>query len=235
MVTMRLAAVATALAFALCVSAQSTRYPVLNITVGQPLPTIPLFQGNTIHLDMLPAHIVVRKQDVSCALFVPNIPVSWFVIPQGPGDNTSADPDMPYVEYTGRTYNERIIAGAVRVQQGQSSSVTALQGTDREPLIRLGLRSLNNDQCYHQPLPSFYQWHAGETLFVRVCNNLTDFVETVDGADQNFGQATQPLTVNISSAIEAAIYNHRLDAEPCAHPLHDICVQAVYVQVSNFS
>lgn len=28
---------------------------------------------------------------------------------------------MPYVEYTGRTYNERIIAGAVRVRQGQQA------------------------------------------------------------------------------------------------------------------
>ena len=59
MVDMRLAALVSALTFALCATAQTTKYPTLNITVGQPLPTIPLFEGNTINLDMLPAHIMV--------------------------------------------------------------------------------------------------------------------------------------------------------------------------------
>ena len=40
-----------------------------------------------------------------------------FVV-QGPGDNTSDD--MPYIQYYGRTYNQELIAGLVRVQQGNS-------------------------------------------------------------------------------------------------------------------
>jgi hypothetical protein len=35
---------------------------------------------------------------------------------QGPGDNTSADD--PYIMYTGRTYNEALVAGMIRVEQG---------------------------------------------------------------------------------------------------------------------
>ncbi len=35
---------------------------------------------------------------------------------QGPGDNTSADD--PYIMYTGRTYNEALIAGMIRIEQG---------------------------------------------------------------------------------------------------------------------
>ena len=62
MANFRLAAVVSALIFALCVTAQTTKYVTLNITVGEPLPVIPLFEGNTINLDMLPAHIVVRAR-----------------------------------------------------------------------------------------------------------------------------------------------------------------------------
>lgn len=62
MAILRLAAVVSALAFAVCVTAQTTKYVTLNITVGEPLPVIPLFEGNTINLDMLPAHIVVRRR-----------------------------------------------------------------------------------------------------------------------------------------------------------------------------
>lgn len=35
---------------------------------------------------------------------------------QGPGDNTSVDD--PYIMYTGRTYNEALVAGIIRVEQG---------------------------------------------------------------------------------------------------------------------
>ena len=35
---------------------------------------------------------------------------------QGPGDNTTADD--PYIMYTGRTYNEALVAGMIRIEQG---------------------------------------------------------------------------------------------------------------------
>ena len=38
---------------------------------------------------------------------------------QGPGDNTSAED--PYIVYTGRTYNQELIAGVIRVMQGANS------------------------------------------------------------------------------------------------------------------
>lgn len=35
---------------------------------------------------------------------------------QGPGDNTSMDD--PFVTFTGRLYNKRLVAGLLRVKQG---------------------------------------------------------------------------------------------------------------------
>ncbi|KAA6422589.1 MAG: hypothetical protein FRX49_07450 [Trebouxia sp. A1-2] len=74
-----------------------TAYPVLNITKGAALPTLQTLQPDAsgwITLSMLPATI------------------------QGPGDNTSADD--PYIMYTGRTYNEALVAGMIRIEQGET-------------------------------------------------------------------------------------------------------------------
>ncbi|DBA78463.1 hypothetical protein WJX79_001206 [Trebouxia sp. C0005] len=76
--------------------AQTTTFPVLDITKGALLPTLQQLQpvNDWITLNMLPATI------------------------QGPGDNTSADD--PHIMYTGRTYNEALIAGVIRLQQGDT-------------------------------------------------------------------------------------------------------------------
>ena len=97
-----------------------TTYPVLNITKGAPLPTLQTLQPDAsgwITLSMLPATIQVfasaegHTYVCSSHLRLPSM--------QGPGDNTSADD--PYIMYTGRTYNEALIAGMIRIEQGALS------------------------------------------------------------------------------------------------------------------
>ena len=101
------------------VAAQVPTYPVLNITKGQPLPTLNQLQPDAsgwITLNMEPATIQVRT--CSCVLLIncTGFPVYTDGFLQGPGDNSSAED--PYIMYTGRTYNAELIAGVIRVEQG---------------------------------------------------------------------------------------------------------------------
>lgn len=59
---MKLACISILVALAVCATAQTTRYPILNITIGEALPELRLLNanGNVIELDMLPAHFMVR-------------------------------------------------------------------------------------------------------------------------------------------------------------------------------
>ena len=57
--TMKLTKLAVVLALVCCATAQTTRFPILNITIGEPLPELRLLSGN-VELDMLPAHFMVR-------------------------------------------------------------------------------------------------------------------------------------------------------------------------------
>lgn len=65
--------------------------PTVRIQSRVPLPTLPVLQDS----------------------YTLNIGVARIV---GPGDNTSADD--PYVEFTGRVYNNQLVSGLVRVKQG---------------------------------------------------------------------------------------------------------------------
>ncbi|KAL3147413.1 hypothetical protein ABBQ38_014479 [Trebouxia sp. C0009 RCD-2024] len=104
-------------------------YPVLNITKGAPLPVLAELKPDAsgwVTLNMQPATIV------------------------GPGDNTTEGD--PYIVYTGRTYNQELIAGMIRHVQG-------------------------------------------DTLRLRVCNNLTAHMETTTGKfDPDYAKHTQPMT-----------------------------------------
>ena len=96
-----------------------TAYPVLNITKGAALPTLQTLQPDAsgwITLSMLPATIQVfaNAKGHTCVC-IPH-PLERLPSMQGPGDNTSADD--PYIMYTGRTYNEALVAGMIRIEQG---------------------------------------------------------------------------------------------------------------------
>ena len=57
--TMKLTTLGVVLALVCCATAQTTRFPILNITIGEPLPELRLLSGD-VELDMLPAHFMVR-------------------------------------------------------------------------------------------------------------------------------------------------------------------------------
>ena len=102
--------------------------PLANIPARAPLPTLPVLSGPVL-LDMNAARVTVRSVTLPCWDARHSMPkgqacafgASWVwespvFLAQGPGDNSSADD--PYVEFTGRLYNERLVAGVIRVKQG---------------------------------------------------------------------------------------------------------------------
>lgn len=95
-------------------------FPVLNITKGEPLPVLQQLQpeNDWITLNMLPATIQVSnfRKIIDFVRIVNTFVTILVTLAQGPGDNSSLDD--PYITYTGRTYNEALIAGMIRVQQG---------------------------------------------------------------------------------------------------------------------
>ncbi len=96
-----------------------TAYPVLNITKGAALPTLQTLQPDAsgwITLSMLPATIQVFANAEGHAYVCGSQLLERVPSMQGPGDNTSADD--PYIMYTGRTYNEALVAGMIRIEQG---------------------------------------------------------------------------------------------------------------------
>lgn len=103
--------------------------PVVNIPARIELPKLPVLE-NTFTLTMSAARIMVSEPFLPNAICICRLPFcgrvgiqlgvrgraqyAWL---QGPGDNSS-DAD-PFILYTGRVYNEALVAGVVRVQQGE--------------------------------------------------------------------------------------------------------------------
>ena len=112
------------LAVLLSSAAAQSIYPVLNITRGQSLPDLPELQADAdgwVTLEMTPATLMVSS---SCsklrrgqlALQVDQARRKLRAVAQGPGDNSSTED--PYIVYTGRVYNGKLVSGLIRVQQG---------------------------------------------------------------------------------------------------------------------